>query len=65
MNYPPQTLLEEPHLYGESKEGFKNAFLRGIEEYNNYGTAATNSKYRIDATTGLQLWGFKVSWPNL
>lgn len=44
------------------KDGFRVAFLRSINEFNQYGIAAGNGKYQIPDDLGLQLFGFRVAW---
>lgn len=37
--------------------------MDAVAEYNSYGYASTNPKYRVDDQTALELYGFKASWP--
>ena len=52
--------IQEPSKY-VGTDAFRNAFLRSIDEYNNYGVAATNTKYQMSHDTAVLLYGFKVS----
>ena len=51
---------QEDENYGNSKEDYKAAFLKAIEEYNNFGVACTQAKLRIDDSLALSLLGFKA-----
>ena len=42
------------------KGQFKLAFLKAIEEYNQFGQAAFSSRFRVDEQTALQMYGFKA-----
>ena len=55
------TVLQDPGLY-KGNDGFRAAFLRGIEEYNHYGIAVSNQQFRVGPDAALQLYGFKVAW---
>lgn len=51
---------QEPSCYSGG-EGFRKAFLRSVEECNQFGVAASNAKYQVSHDAALQLYGFKVS----
>lgn len=51
---------QEDENYGDSKEDYKAAFLKAVEEYNNFGVACTQAKLRIDDSLALSLLGFKA-----
>ena len=34
--------------------------MDGVEEYNSFGFASTNPKYRVDDQSALELYGFKA-----
>jgi len=55
--------VKDPNKYGSPTDGFKAAFMDAVAEYNSYGYASTNPKYRVDDQTALELYGFKASWP--
>ena len=55
--------MKDPNKYGSSAEGFKAAFMDAVSEYNSFGYAATNARYRVDDQAALELFGFKASWP--
>ena len=48
-------LCEEPGT------DYRSAFLRAIDEYNDFGAAVFSAKLRVDPTTALNLYGLKVS----
>ena len=52
--------LQEPWLF-TGKDGFRDAFLRSITEYNQYGLAAGNAKFQIGSEAAVQLFGFKAA----
>jgi len=52
--------LQDPEKYKEAA-GYKEAFLEGVMEYNDYGYAKMNSKYQVEEKEALELFGFKVS----
>ena len=59
----PQLLwnrLQDPEKY-KGAAGYKEAFLEGVMEYNDYGYAKMNSKYQVEEKEALELFGFKVS----
>jgi len=37
------------------------AFLRGVDEYNNYGAALSNPQLQVGREAALELYGFKVA----
>ena len=41
-------------------EIYRAAFQKAVEEFNGFGVAAVNIKYRIDAATTNSMWGFKA-----
>ena len=51
--------------YPSTKEGYKSAWMDTIAEYNNYGFAANNPKYRVDDDAALQLYSFKAIWHKI
>ena len=51
---------EDPHKYS-GPDGYKAAFLDGIEEFNRFGHAAGNAKFQIDPEQALELYGMKVA----
>ena len=51
---------QEPNKY-QGQDGYKQAFMDGVAEYNNYGSAVTNPKYRIDDEQALSLYAFKAT----
>ena len=60
-----RSLTSIPHLQEPEKyigdEGYKQAFLDAIAEYNSYGISASNPKYRVDDQQALDLFGFKAT----
>jgi hypothetical protein len=50
---------QDPTKFPEGK--FKDAFLAAIHEYNSYGLAEFNVRFRFDETAQLQLYGFKAT----
>ena len=55
------TVLQESGVYS-GDDGFRAAFLRGVDEYNNYGIALSNPQLRVGHEAALELYGFKVAW---
>lgn len=53
--------FQEPTVYGGGEAGYRQAFLDGIHEYNKFGAAAANQRYRIEEAEALTLFGFKAS----
>lgn len=53
--------FEEPGSF-EGADGFRDAFLRSVDEYNSYGVAAMNPRYQVQKELAVQLYGFKVAW---
>ena len=51
---------EDTVKFPESK--YKDAFFAAMEEYNQYGIAEVNSRYRLDKSAMDELYGFKVAW---
>ncbi|CAK9049338.1 PABC domain-containing protein [Durusdinium trenchii] len=51
---------QDPHKYS-GPDGYKAAFLDGIEEFNRFGHAAGNAKFQIDPEQALELYGMKVA----
>ena len=45
---------------GEDAE--KDAFYAAIEEYNLFGVWAHNSKYKLEQSQAVAMYGFKVTW---
>ena len=41
--------------------GYKNAFLRACDDYNNYGFARSNQKIQIDSMVAMKLYRLKVA----
>ena len=54
--------IQDPAAYGDAL-GFRNAFLRSVGEFNQYGLALGNPKYQVPDELAVQLFGFKVPWP--
>ena len=54
------TVLQESGVYS-GDDGFRAAFLRGVDEYNNYGIALSNPQLRVGHEAALELYGFKVA----
>lgn len=52
--------LKDPVRYGGT-DGYKEAFLDGVQEYNSYGYAKMQSKHQVDQKEALELFGLKVS----
>lgn len=42
---------------------YKEAWLKSIDEYNSYGLAATDPKFRIDKNQAGLMLGFKAGYP--
>lgn len=40
---------------------YKDAFLQGCSDYNNYGFAKSNSKIQVDSAAALKLYRLKVA----
>ena len=51
--------LQDPELY-KGQDGFRDAFLRSVTEYNQYGLALGNAKFQIGSEAAIQLYGFKA-----
>jgi hypothetical protein len=58
----PAPHFKDSTKYGDPADGFKLAFMDAIDEYNSFGFAATNPKYRVEQQAALELYGFKVTW---
>lgn len=54
--------LEEPAAFG-GVHGFRDAFLRSIKEFNEYGVAAGNAKYQVGEDLAMQLYAFNAAGP--
>ena len=50
---------QDPAKYPENK--FKEAFLAAINEYNQFGVAATSLRFKVDSQSQDQLFGFQVA----
>jgi len=46
---------------GSGDVGYSKAWEKAIQEYNQFGLAATSPKERIDPVTSKTMFGFKVS----
>ena len=60
FNFCLKSHLQEPEKY-KGDEGYKQAFLDAIAEYNCYGISVSNPKYRVDDQQALDLYGFKAA----
>lgn len=54
-------LSQEPTAF-DGPDGFRDAFMRSIDEFNRYGLAAHNSRYQVPKELAVLLYGFKVAW---
>ena len=64
--YTPGLKHVLPTKHGESCHAqdpdldFRDAFMEAVHEYNSYGAALNNNKWRIDETAAVQMYGFKA-----
>ena len=54
LDHLPQHEIQDPDLDP------RDAFMEAVAEYNAYGSAAMNGKWRIDELSASQMYGFKA-----
>ena len=46
----------------DGPDGKRSAFLKAVQEYNNFGVATANPKLRVTEDAALELYAMKVFW---